>query len=207
MTLMKRMFGDDLDVYASWNGATEVREWLVRTASGKAGGKKNGRVLARSARTGFETKLTIKNTAGLQIVWAEALDAKGKIIGSTDVVDMSSGDVTIGYEGSDDMTEDGRSGNKTASWQDAFAEQSGSNVGMVLALVGGGLVGFAAVVYGAVMAWRRYRTYDRLQSDDFDVHMESEEYLDDELVFAPEASMSLHPEAWKESKPGVGFET
>lgn len=188
--------GDNLDVYVSWNGATEVREWVVRAGSGK--------VLARSARTGFETVLTIssKHTTGLQSLWAEALDKNGKVIGSTEAVDMSGNEVTFEWDEQDEAAGNVTAGSSKEGEQDEGDATSVLNVGTTLALVGGGLIGFAAVVYGAVIAWRRYRLYDRLEEDDFDLEG-FEDY--DEMVFAPEAvmtNMSLLAEAQKEGEPG-----
>jgi hypothetical protein len=51
-------------VYASWNGATEVRSWSV-------GG-------ARVARSGFETRIPVSG-AGPFVV--SALDARGRVLG------------------------------------------------------------------------------------------------------------------------------
>lgn len=196
-----------LDVYVSWNGATEVREWVVRAGSGT--------VLARSARTGFETVLTIsaRFTAGETSLSAEALDKDGTVIGRTATVDLSDYD-----EGALEWDEQAgaASGHGTAAGSSSSSSSQDEdvmaaavlNVGTTLALVGGGLMGFAAVVYGAVMAWRRYRVYDRLdeEDDEFDVGEESEDY--DEMMFAPEAVMAnmglLGTETWREGDPGDG---
>jgi hypothetical protein len=65
-----------LEVYASWNGATEVRSWRVLT------GETPERLTARATveRAGFETSVRIP-TAG--IVAVEALDANGVVIGTS----------------------------------------------------------------------------------------------------------------------------
>lgn len=177
ITLRRRKFGNGLNVYVSWNGATEVHEWVVREKPG---------VLARSARTGFETMLTTRHTTG--VVWAEALDKSGEVIGSTDKVDTASGDIATDWEEQGNTT--------TIRWQDEVGEQPDTNVGTILALVGGGLVGFAAVVYGW---WSKYyRVYDRLESDDLDV--EDDEYGG--LVFVPVVERRF--DVWKERECGGG---
>jgi hypothetical protein len=60
-------------VYASWNGATEVRSWRVlgtgRTAVGSA------------PKSGFETAIPV--TQGPQTFRVQALDAHGRAIGTS----------------------------------------------------------------------------------------------------------------------------
>jgi hypothetical protein len=64
-------------VYASWNGATEVRGWkvLALASSGAA------TVAARSSRTGFETAIPVSSNGGRYEV--QALDATGRVIGTS----------------------------------------------------------------------------------------------------------------------------
>lgn len=78
----------DLDVFASWNGATEVREWVVR-------GGDSGAVLARARRTGFETRLSLGSRAWVRRVWVEALDGNGAVLRASQVLDLESGHVKI----------------------------------------------------------------------------------------------------------------
>lgn len=213
LALKRRTSGSGLNVYVSWNGATEVREWVVRTSATGKFGQKTSKVLAKSARTGFETMLTIQQTNGLQDIWAEALDESGKIIGSTDVVDLSRGEEAIDeWEEQDETTSgDGiiTAGSDSTGDEEDEEQASGSDetlasdVGMILTFVVGGLVGSAAVAYGVVMAWRRYsREYDRLEIDDNDEDEldveECNEYAN--LIFAPEAIVTgIHsrPEPWQ----------
>lgn len=214
MAVKWRPDGRGVDVYVSWNGATEVREWVVRTT---AAGPQTSRVLARSARTGFETTLPVHSVATAnggvvpRRIWAEALDGGGRVIGATDVVDLSSGeDVTTMADDDDEWAE------KQRAWwdeedddDDGEQQQQSSSwgAGTVLALVGGGVVGFAAVAFGVVVAWRRYPggSYDRLEDDDDDDDSDVDveecgEYAD--LVFAPEAVVTSivggsRPEPWE----------
>ena len=72
-------------VHASWNGATEVAAWRVLTSGPGPRGR-----LARSARTGFETVLTVPadvvdgpDAPGLVV---EALDDGGAVLGTARVV-------------------------------------------------------------------------------------------------------------------------
>ncbi|KAL4908416.1 hypothetical protein BDW74DRAFT_188453 [Aspergillus multicolor] len=81
-----------LVVYASWNGATEVRSWVVRGSAEEDSqeGDKN-MLLAMSKRTGFETRLTIsfdENGTDYRYLWAEALDARGNILRTSEVADL-----------------------------------------------------------------------------------------------------------------------
>lgn len=62
-----------VSVTVSWNGATEVARWQVLVDGGTA-------PAATSARAGFETTLTVP---GASTVVVRALDAQGKVIGSS----------------------------------------------------------------------------------------------------------------------------
>lgn len=213
MALRPHDVGNRLDVYVSWNGATEVREWVVR-------GGPNGKVLAKSPRTGFETVMTIRPTKGMQEVWAEALDASGKKIGSTDVVDPTySDDVAAAGEWDEDEDEDGettsdsvnagsQSISEAAGWQDEVGKEvsdDDSNVGILFALVAGGVAGFALVISGAVVAWRRYRVYDRLECEDGD---NDDEEFEVDGAYGEQHGLLVPPAAeawrWKEGRFGVG---
>jgi hypothetical protein len=63
------------DVYASWNGATDVARWQVIMG---------GRVVASAARTGFETRIPLV-TNGVPVA-VRALDARGRVLARSPVV-------------------------------------------------------------------------------------------------------------------------
>ena len=64
-------------VYVSWNGATQVARWQVRT-----GAKPTAlRPVHTAARTGFETAITVPAISGYLSV--AALDAKGTVLGAS----------------------------------------------------------------------------------------------------------------------------
>jgi hypothetical protein len=72
--------GATTTVYASWNGATEVARWRVR--SGVAPGSlRAGRTVAR---TDFETAIPLGGSA--KFAQVEALDRSGKVLGRSRVV-------------------------------------------------------------------------------------------------------------------------
>jgi hypothetical protein len=62
-----------VDVYASWNGATKVTSWDVRTASAAT--------VAHAPRTGFETKVEVRSSARSFAV--QALDRSGRVLGTS----------------------------------------------------------------------------------------------------------------------------
>jgi EmrB/QacA subfamily drug resistance transporter len=68
--------GGKTTVYASWNGATQVVSWRVR--SGAAGG---GQAVATAAKSGFETAIPVR--AGDQQFTVQALDANGRVLGTS----------------------------------------------------------------------------------------------------------------------------
>jgi hypothetical protein len=63
-------------VYASWNGATEVASWKLLGGSG--GG---AQAVATAAKSGFETAIPVK--AGGQQFTLQALDANGRVLGTS----------------------------------------------------------------------------------------------------------------------------
>jgi hypothetical protein len=73
--------GDRLDVFASWNGATEVARWQV------LGGADPGSLAALTSRPrrGFETKISAP--AGSRYIAVRALDADGAVLGTSGVVE------------------------------------------------------------------------------------------------------------------------
>lgn len=169
--------GGNLSVYVSWNGATEVRGWVVR---GGAGGE-----LARSPRTGFETRLLVDGT-GLDRLWAEALDKQGAVLRSTEVLDLARGNVTL----EPDSTE--------PDW--TFSEPRRSAGMPTWAWAVTCTLGAVLLTLGILMMWRRRRGYDRLGdggSDlDSDTDVDSEFGLD-------QFSNELPPEPWQEYSPKV----
>lgn len=75
-----RPVGGATRVYISWNGATEVRSWRIYTGSSSHRLK----VVARKVgRVGFETARTVH---GGPIVKVQALDRRGRVIGSSRAV-------------------------------------------------------------------------------------------------------------------------
>jgi Arylsulfotransferase (ASST) len=68
--------------YASWNGATEVASWRVRSGSSPSALMS----VASAPRGGFETALAISSLASGAYVQAQALDAAGAVIGESRVV-------------------------------------------------------------------------------------------------------------------------
>lgn len=68
--------GPTTTVYASWNGATEVRRWRVLGGATPAALE----AVAAAPRRGFETVITVRGAPGW--VSAEALDASGAVLGT-----------------------------------------------------------------------------------------------------------------------------
>jgi hypothetical protein len=68
-------------IYVSWNGDTETATWRFYALTSKRGAKS---FLGEAARTSFETSLEVSDKAGLHVV-AEAVDANGKVLRSTNI--------------------------------------------------------------------------------------------------------------------------
>ncbi|CAJ2504722.1 Uu.00g121160.m01.CDS01 [Anthostomella pinea] len=77
----------DSVVYVSWNGATEVASWAL------SGGDTHVTLEAMDTvpKAGFETAITPPRAASFFRV--NALDSKGNVMGTTDVLDVASGEV------------------------------------------------------------------------------------------------------------------
>ncbi|KAI1370975.1 hypothetical protein F4677DRAFT_322956 [Hypoxylon crocopeplum] len=89
--------GTGRGVYMSWNGATEFTEWAVLADNSTDNLSSWDRVVQRAARAGFETFVGLETSP--RYVRAAALDADGHVLGSTDAVDMNTGD-TVQVNGS-----------------------------------------------------------------------------------------------------------
>jgi hypothetical protein len=75
--LAVRRDDDQLTVFASWNGATEVRRWRVLAGQDQS----QLRPAVTVARSGFETAIAVKTEA--RYVAVQALDAKGRVLGTS----------------------------------------------------------------------------------------------------------------------------
>jgi EmrB/QacA subfamily drug resistance transporter len=72
-----RRTGGKTTVYASWNGATQVVSWRVLGGSSASG----SRVVARAAKSGFETAIPVpQSDARLEV---QALNGSGQVIGTS----------------------------------------------------------------------------------------------------------------------------
>jgi EmrB/QacA subfamily drug resistance transporter len=67
------------DAYVSWNGATQVTRWRVKSAPGAT--------LATAPRDGFETKIPLSATGGK--IEVQALAASGKVLGTSATIGAS----------------------------------------------------------------------------------------------------------------------
>jgi hypothetical protein len=72
-----RRTGRSKTVYASWNGATQVRSWRVLAARGS----RPLRVVADAVRSGFETAIPV--IAGPTRFEVQARGAGGRVIGTS----------------------------------------------------------------------------------------------------------------------------
>ena len=71
--------GERTRVYASWNGATDVASWRVRTADG---------TVVAAPRTGFETAITVPGRRRRLTV--AALDRAGRVLGTSPRIEVRS---------------------------------------------------------------------------------------------------------------------
>ncbi|KAJ5085930.1 hypothetical protein N7532_010701 [Penicillium argentinense] len=162
----------ELVFYVSWNGATEVTNWVVRGAATPSR-QGHGNVLAKSSRTGFETKLVVGDTVW-QYVWAEALDVNGNILRSSEVVDLDTADLVVAM--------DTYEANATLPFAKPTEKaetktESGESFDTKLILLGTALAVFSTVglVTCIIWVWQRCRGYEELKAEDFDLGSEHED--------------------------------
>lgn len=85
--------------WVSWNGATEVRRWVLLASDSGEGLDGPEKVVAMADRHGFETAMVFTNArVGSEVskvthVRAAALNEAGDILGATGIVELSSGEV------------------------------------------------------------------------------------------------------------------
>jgi hypothetical protein len=70
--------GDELRLYASWNGATEVASWQVVAGSSPDKLKPVG---SAAPKVGFETAITVRGAE--PYVGVEARDDSGRVLGTS----------------------------------------------------------------------------------------------------------------------------
>lgn len=73
----------DGSIYVSWNGATEVKSWILQASKGAG---RNLRIIERAAKDGFETAIPVNNTRWC-LVKAIAVDSDGHRLGSSKLVE------------------------------------------------------------------------------------------------------------------------
>lgn len=179
---------DTLDVYVSWNGATEVKGWVVRGAKKKSAiedmENRKGKVLAQSERTGFETHLRSDNL-GRRYVWAEALDKDKKVIRATEIVDLGpdglnfSG-IFLDGEDEDDYYEDNDVQEQNADKESSESSDLSTSLASIPSAVwivlglGLGTLSLGAAVITGVLFWRRRHSYSRLVEEDKEMRNDTE---------------------------------
>lgn len=87
----------DLTAWVSWNGATEVAEWVLLGSQKERDLDGPDRVVARAKRDGFETVLWVEKRADTRFLRAVARDIHGKILRASDVFDLRTGKTMPAY--------------------------------------------------------------------------------------------------------------
>lgn len=76
-----------MSIYASWNGATEVKSWAFLASNESSDLFSSHKVLAIVPRNGFETSFALEYPANFARV--AAIDAEWNVIGSSGIVDIA----------------------------------------------------------------------------------------------------------------------
>ncbi|KAJ5175680.1 arylsulfotransferase [Penicillium canariense] len=179
----RKSWKGELVVYVSWNGATEVANWVVRGAAHDLHVNR-GEVLAESRRTGFETKLTVGKTVW-RYLWAEAMDHQGNILRSTSIVDLDTEELSVASDIYGEFDSAIPIKQKAAGL---------SKTAFVLIATVSGILVFMISAGGAIL-WRRCNDYNRLEPDDFDLDMGEEDDSENDNTDATSKLESLSPQS------------
>lgn len=83
------VLADDGDaVYVSWNGATEVRHWILQHSDSSAGGEDEWTDLIRVEKQGFESELEFDEDTAQRYLRVKALDVNGHVLGISKSLDI-----------------------------------------------------------------------------------------------------------------------
>ncbi|CAI7665766.1 unnamed protein product [Penicillium glandicola] len=171
----------ELVIYVSWNGATEVTNWVIRGAVGDIQYNQS-EVLAQSRRTGFETKLTLGDTVR-QYIWAEALDVQGKVLRSTEVIDLNATQLSVVSDSLATLSstflpltaEKPQLEPETQTQSDGLSTKSDGPSVKTMAFVGTALgVVVLAILAAGITFWYRRSDYNRLKAADFELDSDSD---------------------------------
>ena len=193
----KRGSTGELLVYVSWNGATEVSKWVVK---GFAAGSSKSEVLASSRRTGFETKMMIEEVVGTgkkerevvwERVWAEAMDVKGNLLRSSEIVNLTGVELDVAVDTYDEYNSTFASflAAEKSDLEEVEAEHEEKNGGLskfTVAFLASGITVFVLGMSAlGAFWWYRRREYNRLDANDF--ALESDKFvLDSEDEYSDE---------------------
>lgn len=185
-----------LSAFVSWNGATEVKEWLVRVANtNTTTSRGTGNVLVRSPRTGFETTMVLDATE-LRYAWAEALDKDGNMLRASKVVDLQSAGLSNSQEtktesqtstsalpapssNSSSTSSSSTSSSSTASSSSSSSDSKSAEARPILIVLGTGAAAVIVMTGGVgVYVWRRRKGYSRLQGNNIELDTEAEKNTD-----------------------------
>ncbi|KAL4949676.1 ASST-domain-containing protein [Aspergillus filifer] len=221
-----------LVVYISWNGATEVKSWVVRESNDNDESdtyNDGSEVLAISPKMGFETRLAIpygEEYADMRYLWVEALDGRGNVLRASEMIDSNIASIPQDSSSSSALETFSEMGleSTTAFPQllpvpvDSYASNStitgddddDDSEAMKLIWLSSGLGGLSltlAAVFGTVyfVRWRRRNGYNslELEASDFDLRpIDIDE--DDEYADIETASGDL--EVSKEGRGDEGEE-
>ncbi|KAJ5692263.1 hypothetical protein N7462_001686 [Penicillium macrosclerotiorum] len=177
----------DLVVYVSWNGATEVAEWIVRGAVGYKA-HNIGSVLAKSRRTGFETKLTIGQTVW-RYLWAEAVDSHGNVLGVTEIVDLDTTELSV----ASDLYNTSETAISPLERKPSKASASKLSSTQIALLATGLGVLVLGIIAAGIITWRRRSDYNHLDAEDFDLGLDEDDHSDNEGDDTDSYSADLNP--------------
>ncbi|KAH8647159.1 ASST-domain-containing protein [Xylariales sp. PMI_506] len=86
---------DPNNIWVSWNGATEVKQWLLFSADSLQiatnGNWSASQIAGTMSKSGFETQIPVNITAPYARV--SGVDATGVVLGSTDIIEIRTGRV------------------------------------------------------------------------------------------------------------------
>ncbi|OCF44771.1 hypothetical protein I317_01461 [Kwoniella heveanensis CBS 569] len=142
------------DIYVSWNGATEVDQWVLTASSNPSSSSATTTTLNQVQKTTFETLISIDQDVAASYSWVQskAVSSNGSILGFSDWVALNgstasvpadeaqSSQVTVGTASATSTSQPSSAVSTSSGGSSAASKEVAAEVATVLLLVAGGLV-------------------------------------------------------------------
>ncbi|WVQ98406.1 hypothetical protein IAU59_005529 [Kwoniella sp. CBS 9459] len=141
------------DIYVSWNGATEVVQWVLTGSTGPSSASSSSTTLNQVQKTTFETLFSINQDVAASYSWIQtrAVSSNGSVLGFSDWValngsassipadDAQSSQVTVGTASATSASPSSSTSSSSSGGPSSASRRSdvGTTLGAILIVVGG----------------------------------------------------------------------